>query len=84
MLAFVSGCHFITALCINLADHAVLTDVSATALEKCLQLRAMNIFGRIRGYIYHELLSKIYCPAFTRDLKVSDQCLLHSLLPCLF
>ena len=32
----------------------------------------MNVFGRLRGYIYTELLLKIYYPRFLRSTQVRD------------
>lgn len=50
----------------------VLEDGSKTAAEKCKELKAMNVFGRMRGHIYHELFTKIYCPQFHNSPQVNS------------
>lgn len=49
---------------------AVLADKSRAALEKCEELKRMNVFGRLKGYIYHELLMKVYYPRFIQSYPV--------------
>ncbi len=43
---------------------------SETDKEKCEKLRRLNVFGRLRGYIYNELLAKIYYPRFLQSYQV--------------
>ena len=55
----------------------VLEDDRKTAAEKCELLKSQNVFGRLRGFIYHELFTKIYCPQFHNSPQVR-----HSLMSC--
>ena len=48
----------------------VLEDSSKSSVEKCEHLKSINVFGRLRGYIYHELFTKVYCPQFHNSPQV--------------
>ena len=62
----------------NLILFLVLEDDGKTVAEKCEQFKSLNIFGRLRGFIYHELFTKIYCPQFHN----SPQVRVHTLISC--
>jgi len=44
-----------------------------SASSKCKELKKRNVFGRLRGYIYHELLVKIYYPRFLHSNQVGKE-----------
>ena len=45
-----------------------------SAIEKCEELKRMNVFGRLKGHIYHELLMKVYYPRFLHSYEVGMLC----------
>ena len=67
---------------------SVLEDDGKTAAEKCEQFKSLNVFGRLRGFIYHELFTKIYCPQFHNSPQVGsllmscDHILCHVTVTC--
>lgn len=66
--------HFVTSVkavlyIINDFYAAVLSS-EGSASSKCGLLRKLNVFGRLRGFIYTELLMKIYYPHFLLSSKV--------------
>ena len=52
---------------------AVLSDGASSATEKCEELKRLNVFGRLKGHIYHELLMKVYYPRFLQSYEVRTE-----------